>query len=91
MKSLNSYNTRLQILVDLPGAEAKYGTIFKNFFSSDLSNFWKCRDKFKFSRLALLFMHVFIKIHPNMSEQEKKQQKISELQSAETKPTKFPK
>ena len=33
-------------------------------------------DKSKFSWLALLFKHFFIKIQPNMSEQEKRQQRI---------------
>ena len=48
--------------------------------------FWKKNDKSKFSWLALLFNHFFIKIQPNMSEQEKKQQRIYDLLNAETKP-----
>ena len=36
-------------------------------------------DKSKFSWLALLFKHFFIKIQPNMSEQEKNQQRIYDL------------
>ena len=35
-------------------------------------------DKSKFSWLAVLFKHFFIKIQPNMSEQEKKCQRIYE-------------
>ena len=38
--------------------------------------------------LALLFKHFFIKIQPNMSEQEKKQQRIYDLLNTETKPKK---
>ena len=47
------------------------------------------RDKSKFSWIALLFKHFFIKIHPNMSEQEKKRQRIHDLVKAETKQKKF--
>ena len=43
----------------------------------------RARDKSKFSWLALLFKHFFIKIQPNMSEQE--------TTNAETKPKTYPK
>ena len=47
----------------------------------------KKRDKSKFWCLDLLFVqHFKIKIHPNMSEQEKKSQKINDLLNAKTKP-----
>ena len=41
-------------------------------------------DKSKFLGLALLFMHFFIKIQPNMSEQEKRQQRIYDLLNTKT-------
>ena len=47
--------------------------------------FLKKHDKSKFSWLALLCKHFFIKIQPNMSEQEKKWQRIYDLLNAETK------
>ena len=46
----------------------------------------KKRNKYKLSWLALLFKHLFIKIQPNMSDQEKKPQKIYDLLNANTKP-----
>ena len=46
-------------------------------------------NKSKFSWLALLFKHFFIKIQPIMSEQEKKQQRIYDLLNAETMPKNF--
>ena len=49
--------------------------------------FWS--DFGKFSWLAWLFKHFFMKIQPNMREQEKKQQKIYDLLNAETKPKNF--
>ena len=49
----------------------------------------KKRDKYEFSRLALLFKHFFIQIQSNMSEQEKKRQRIYNLFSAENKPKKL--
>ena len=53
----------------LQDAEEKYGIIFKRFFSliSPIFERKKC-DKSKFSWLAQLFLHIFIKIQPNMSE-----------------------
>ena len=60
------------------------------FFYSDESNFWKTNNRYesKFSWLAVLFKNFFkkIKIQPNMSEQEKKRQRIYDLLHAETKP-----
>ena len=49
----------------------------------------KKRDKSKFSWLPLLFQHLFIKIQSNMSEQEKKRQRIYGLHNAGTKPKNF--
>ena len=49
----------------------------------------KKEDKSKIAWLALLFKHFFIKIQPNMSEQEKKLQRIYELLNAETNPKNF--
>ena len=49
----------------------------------------KKRDKSKFSWLTALFKHFFIKIQPNMSEQEKKRQRIYDLLDAETNPKKI--
>ena len=45
----------------------------------------KRRDKFNFLLLALLFKQFFIKSQLNISEQETKQQTISDLLNAETK------
>ena len=42
------------------------------------------RYKSKFSWLALLFKYFFIKIKPNMSEQEKKRKRINDLLNADT-------
>ena len=61
----------------------------KCFFKADLSNFWKKYEKFKFSWLALLFKPFCIKIQPDMSEQEKKQQRIYDLLNAKSKPKKI--
>ena len=73
-------------------AEAKYGIIFQMFFFLVwYVQFFKKRDKPKFSWLALLFKHFFTNIHPNMNEQKKKRQRIYDLLHAETKPNKFPK
>ena len=49
----------------------------------------KKRFKFKFSWLSLLFKQFFIKIQPNISEQEKKRERIYDLLHAETKPSKI--
>ena len=68
--------------------EAKYKMIFKTYSLIWLIQFMEKPDKSKFSLLALLFKHFFIKIQPNMSEQEKKRQKIYDLLNAETKPKK---
>ena len=62
--------------------------IWNNFkercFFSLINSVLKNRDKSKFS-LALLFKPFFIKIQPNMSEQEKKRQRIYDLLNVETK------
>ena len=61
----------------LLGAESKYRRLLKTFFFLWLvQSLKKKRDKSKFSWLALLFKHFFIKIQPNMSEQEKKDKKL---------------
>ena len=61
-------------------------SFLKRFFFRLISPiFLKKCDKSKFS-LALLFKHLFIKIQPYMSEQEKKRQRIYDLLNAETKP-----
>ena len=54
---------------------------FKTFFLVWLVQFLKKkkRDKSKFSWLAQLFKHFFIKIQPNTREQEKKWQTIYNL------------
>ena len=49
----------------------------------------KKHNKSKFLWWVLLFQLFFIKIQPNMSEQEKKQQRIYDLLNAETKPKNF--
>ena len=54
--------------------EAKYGISLKHFFHLISPIFGKKHEKF--SLLAQLFKHFFIKIQPNMSEQKKKQQRI---------------
>ena len=59
----------------LQGAEAKDGIIFKTFSP--------IKKKSRFFCLALLFKLFFIKIQPNMSEQEKKRQRIYDLLNAE--------
>ena len=41
--------------------------------------------------ISSLILVIFIKIRPNMSEQEKKGQRIYECLNAEIKPKKFPK
>ena len=66
--------------------EAKYGIIFTTFFWLISLILEKKNDKSKFSWLALLFKHFFIKIRPNMSEQEKKRLGIYDLLNAKTKP-----
>ena len=63
------------------GAEANYGIIFKTFFLVWLVQIKK-NDKSKFLWLDLLFENFFIKIKPNMSEQEKKRQRIYDLLNA---------
>ena len=64
----------------------------KRFFSLISPIFFlKKGGKSKFSWLDLLFKHFFVKIQPNMSEQEKKRQRIYDLFNAETKPQKFAK
>ena len=73
------------------GEEVKYGMIFKTFFLDWLVQFLKKNkkkhDKSEFSWLALLLKHFFeIKIQPNMSDQEKKRQRIYDMLYAETKP-----
>ena len=51
----------------------------------------KNRDQSKFSCLVLSFNHFLIKILPNMSDQEKKRQRIYDFLNAETNPKRFPK
>ena len=58
--------------------------IFKTFFFLVWLVQFLPKNKCKFSWLALLFKYFFIKIKPNMSEQEKKQQWIYNLLHAET-------
>ena len=57
-----------------------------NFFVWFVQFLKKKSNKSKFLWLALLFKHFSIKIQPNMSEQEKKRQRIYDLLNAETKP-----
>ena len=66
--------------------KGKYRIIFKTFFLVLLVQFLKKNNNSKFSWLALLFKHFFIKIRPNVSEQEKKWQRIYDSLYAETKP-----
>ena len=70
---------------------AKYGIIFKMFFSLLwLVQSKKKNDKSKFSWLTLLFKHLKkIKIQPNMSEHEKKRKRIYDLLNPEKKPKHF--
>ena len=62
----NHYTTYASIYIQ--GTEAKYGIIFKTFFSQISPIFEKKKkkkhDKSKFSWSALLFKHFFIKIQP---------------------------
>ena len=69
----------------IQGAEAKYGIIFETFcLISPI--FEKQSDKPKFSWLALLSKYFFkIKIQRNISEKEKKRQRIYDLHNAEIK------
>ena len=78
-------------LIIQQGAGAKYGIILKTFFLVWIVQFLKKYDKTKFSWWGLLFQQFLIKIQPNMSEQEKKQQRIYDLLNAETKPKKISK
>ena len=55
-------------------------------FSSLVQFVKKKRDKSKFSLLAILFKNFFIKIQFNISEKEKKPQRIYDLLYTETKP-----
>ena len=71
------------------GVEAKYGIIFKTFFSLISQVLEKKRDIANFSWLALLFQHFLIKIQPIMSEQEKKWQRIYDFLNTKTKPKNF--
>ena len=91
---------RIGFMPLLQDTEVKYGILFEMFFFSPvwLVQFLRGKQKqnnykFEFSWLALLFKHFFIKIQPNMSEQEKKQLRIYDLLNAQTKPNpkKFPK
>ena len=50
----------------------KQNIFLKRFLVWLVQLFFKKGAKSKFSELALLFKHFFIKIQPNMSEQEKK-------------------
>ena len=59
----------MMMMMKIQGAEAKYGIIFKWFSLISPIFEEKKRDKSKFSWLALLFKHFFIKIQPNVSEQ----------------------
>ena len=63
--------------------KAKYVIIFKSCFVW-LVHLKKKYDEFKFPWLALSVKHYSIKIQPNMSEQEKKRQRICDLLNAET-------
>ena len=64
-------------------AEGKYRIIFITL--SDLFNFFKkTSDKSKFTWVALLLKHFTIKIQSNMSEQEKKRQRINNLLNIKT-------
>ena len=79
---------RIGFMPLLLGTEAKYGIIFKTFFFLLIWSvqFLKKIQWSKFSRSALLCKYFFIKIQPNMSEQEKKWQRIYDQLNAETKP-----
>ena len=73
------------------GYRNKIWNNFLNVVFSQLSPILEKKNKSIFSWLAQLFIHFFIKIQPNMSEQEKKQQKIYDLLNINTQPKKFPK
>ena len=65
---------------NLQGADAKYGIIFKTFFRLICPTLEKKIDKCKFFIIIQAFFQ------PNISEQEKKRQRIYDSLNAETKP-----
>ena len=70
------------------GCESKIWNNLKNVFWVFVQFYGK-RGKSKFSWSVLLFKHIFIRIHPHVSEKEKKQRRIYDLLNAENKLKKF--
>ena len=77
-----------EFCLHVQGAEAKYEIIFKTFFLVWLVQFIK-KNAINLNFYGLLWFKKFfflIKIQHNMSEQEKKVQRINDLLNAKTKP-----